>query len=149
MHRIAVKLLPPLICIAPVACGPTGPPIEVDTAELVGAYISNAPAADARFGGHPLIVTGISGGVDISNRLTLFPGVIADIRGDATSVAWGASVTIKCDSVNAKAHEVYLTGCAVKETHTITLEEAAARTQAIYDESRSKQSQTLLHSLQN
>ena len=66
MHRIAVKLLPPLICIAPVACGPTGPPIEVDTAELVGAYISNAPAADARFGGHPLIVTGISGGVDIS-----------------------------------------------------------------------------------
>lgn len=78
-------------------CGSSGFPIKVNGRELVGAYLSNAPSVEARFRGHSLIVTRVSGGVDWSNTLTLIPGLVADIRGDASSV--------KCDSVGAEEND--------------------------------------------
>jgi hypothetical protein len=121
------------LCIAIAACSPAGPPIQVDAGDLVGAYLSNAPAADSRFRGHTLVVTGISGGVDSSNTLTLIPGVVASLRDDASRVGFGNSVTVKCDSVSAEENAVHLSGCTIEDVHVITLDEVAAQTQAMYN----------------
>lgn len=129
MKSSTAGILPALICLAPAACAPTGPPVEVNAGELVGAYISNAPAAEARFRGHPLVVTGVSGGVDASNTLALIPGVLADIRGDASSVGFGSSVTVKCDFVTPEEDAVHLKGCTIEDSHVITLDEVAAQMQ--------------------
>ena len=110
MKRSSVGRMSALLCVSSSACAPSGPPIKVDAAELAGAYLSNAPAAQARFRGHPLIVTGVSGGVDASNALTLVPGAIADIRGDSSSVGFGSSVTVKCESVSPEENAVHLKG---------------------------------------
>lgn len=127
-----------LLCVSSSACAPSGPPIKVDAAELAGAYLSNAPAAEARFRGHPLIVAGVSGGVDASNTLTLVPGAIADIRGDSSSVGFGSSVTVKCESVSPEENAVHLKGCTVEDAHVITLDEVAAQTQAMLAEQQAQ-----------
>lgn len=139
MKRSTAQLAATLVCLGPCACSPSGPPIKVDAAELAASYFSNAPAASARFRGHPLIVTGVSGGVDSSNILTLIPGVLADVRSDASSVGFGSSVTIKCDFVSADENEVHLHGCNVEDTHLITLDEVAAQTDAMYNQDLAEQ----------
>ena len=135
----AGRVFTSIMCAMTAACSPAGPPIKVNSAELVGAYLSNAPAAEARFRGHPLIVTGISGGVDASNTLSLLPGVIADIRGDASSVGFGNSVTLRCASVSPEGDAVHLAGCTVEDAHVITLDEVAAQTQSMYNQDLAEQ----------
>jgi NH3-dependent NAD+ synthetase len=81
-----------------------------------------------------LLVTGVSGGVDSSNTLTLIPGVLAALQGDASNIGFGNSVTVKCNSVSAEEDAVHLSGCTVEDVHVITLDEVAAQTQSMYDQ---------------
>jgi hypothetical protein len=133
------KIVTSAIILMSAACSPAGPPIKVNAGDLAGAYLSNAPAAEARFHGHPLIVTGVSGGVDASNTLTLIPGVLAEILGDASSIGFGSSVTVRCDTASADENAVHLKRCTVEDVHVITLDEVAAHTQEMLNQSLSEQ----------
>jgi hypothetical protein len=133
------KIVTSAMLLMSAACSPAGPPIKVNAGELVGEYLSNAPAAEARFRGHPLIVTGVSGGVDASNTLTLIPGVLAEILGDTSSIGFGSSVTVRCDSASADENAVQLKRCSVEDVHVIMVGEVAAHTQEMLNQSLSEQ----------
>ena len=65
-------------------------------------------------------------------------GAIADIRGDSSSVGFGSSVTVKCESVSPEENAVHLKGCTVEDAHVITLDEVAAQTQAMLAEQQAQ-----------
>lgn len=105
------------------ACGQKGPPITVDAADLYGAFLSNADAASAQFGGHELVVSGVAGGVQ-SGVLTIIPGVQANMSSSAEAVSLGEKVTVRCGSVRG-GQEVRLFDCSLESTSPITLDDVS------------------------
>jgi hypothetical protein len=106
----------------------------VSAADLYGAFLANEAAAEDRYHG-PLLVTGVSGGVQRNSglsgflggyTLTVIPGVQASIsRKDGASIPFGSKVMLACGSVGYSRGVVALGSCSLKSAAPITLEDNA------------------------
>jgi hypothetical protein len=106
----------------------------VSAADLYGAFLANEAAAEDRYHG-PLLVNGVSGGVQRNSglsgflggyTLTVIPGVQASIsRKDGASIQFGSKVMLACGSVGYSRDVVALGSCSLKSAAPITLEDNA------------------------
>jgi hypothetical protein len=106
----------------------------VSAADLYGAFLANEAAAEDRYHG-PLLVTGVSGGVQRNTGLSgllggytliVIPGVQASVsREDGASIPFGSKVMLACGSVGYSRGSVSLGSCSLKSAAAITLEDNA------------------------